>query len=127
MIPIDMEAMPAQRKILVVEDEVLLRVPVCDVLRDSGMTVLEAGNADDALDWLRTDHDIQLVFTDVRMPGTMDGLGLARRVQKEFPHVKVILTSAHAPPEPGVVMLIKPYILSTVVTTIQTALDGAVP
>jgi CheY-like chemotaxis protein len=122
-----MEAMPAQRKILVVEDEVLLRIPVCDVLRESGLTVLEAGNADDALDWLRTDRDIQLVFTDVRMPGTMDGLGLARRLRKEFPDVKVILTSAHAPPEPGVVMLIKPYVLNTVVATIQTALDGAVP
>lgn len=122
-----MQAAPERRKILVVEDEVLLRVPVCDVLRETGMTVLEAGNADDALDWLRTDGDIQLVFTDVRMPGSMDGLGLARRMGKEFPHVKVILTSAHAPPEPGVVMLIKPYMLSTVVSTIQTALDGAVP
>jgi CheY-like chemotaxis protein len=122
-----MQAMPASRKILVVEDEVLLRIPVCEVLRDANLTVLEASNADDALDWLRTDADIQLVFTDVRMPGTMDGRALARRIGKEFPHVRVILTSAHAPPEAGAPMIVKPYILSTVVNTILTALDGAVP
>jgi CheY-like chemotaxis protein len=100
------------RTILVVEDEVLVRLLVCDALRDAGLRVVEAANADEALMYLKTDTSVQLVFSDVRMPGSLDGVELARRLKLEFPHIKVVLTSGHLLPsevEKGMLLLTKPY------------------
>lgn len=80
--------------ILVVEDEVLVRMMVADELRSAGCTVIEASNAHEALELLRNNVDVRLIFSDVRMPGTIDGVGLARIVRSEFPMIKIVLTSA---------------------------------
>lgn len=79
--------------ILIVEDEVLIRLELADYLRECGYQVLEAVNADEALDVLRCDRKIDLVFSDVHMPGSMDGFGLARWIRANRTGIEVILTS----------------------------------
>jgi CheY-like chemotaxis protein len=82
--------------ILVVEDEVLVRMVIADELRDAGYTVIEASNALEALELLRHNSvDVRLILSDVRMPGTMDGAALARTVRSEFPVTKIVLTSGN--------------------------------
>ena len=82
------------RSILVVEDEVIVRMALADELRRAGYAVIEAANADEALQVLcHTDH-VRLVISDIRMPGGMDGLDLAREVRSQFPNLKVVLASA---------------------------------
>jgi CheY-like chemotaxis protein len=71
--------------ILVVEDEVLVRVLITDSLRSAGHTVLEASNADEALEVLRHSSDVRLVFSDMRMPGSMDGAKFAGLLRSEIP------------------------------------------
>ncbi len=84
----------AHRKstILVVEDDILIRMAAADHLRDSGHRVLEAADAEEARTLLRASEPIELVFSDVNMNG-MDGIRLALWIAKEFPDVKVVLTS----------------------------------
>jgi CheY-like chemotaxis protein len=79
--------------VLVVEDEWIVRMSVADYLRGCGYRVLEAGNAAEAITALEADAGIAIVFSDVQMPGSMDGWGLARWVRQERPGVKIILTS----------------------------------
>ena len=79
--------------ILVVEDEVLVRMMIADELRNAGYTVLEASNADEALEVLRHTSKVALVFTDLRMPGSMDGMKFAGFVRSEHPVLKIVLTS----------------------------------
>jgi CheY-like chemotaxis protein len=73
------------KTILVVEDELLIRLMLVDALRDAGFEVVEASNADDALATLESQPAIDLVFTDVRMPGTMDGVGLMKLLRETRP------------------------------------------
>ena len=82
--------------VLVVEDELLIREVIADYLQDCGFRVVEAGNADDAIKMLRTDVRIDVVFSDVQMPGSLDGFGLARWLRREQPNVRIILTSGRA-------------------------------
>jgi two-component system, response regulator PdtaR len=85
---------PAPATILLVEDEVLVRLVVADRLRSEGMRVIEAKSGDEAL-WLFASTDrIDLVVTDIRMPGTIDGVTLAQFAKKEY-RLPVILASAH--------------------------------
>jgi CheY-like chemotaxis protein len=79
--------------ILVVEDEILVRTVIAAYLRDCGFDVVEAGNADEAVRVLEAGIRIDIVFSDVNMPGSMDGFGLAQWVRRERPWLKVILTS----------------------------------
>jgi two-component sensor histidine kinase/CheY-like chemotaxis protein len=79
--------------ILVVEDEMLLRMRAVDMVEDAGFTPIEAVNADDALAILESRSDIQLLFTDIQMPGSMDGLKLAYAVHERWPLIKIILVS----------------------------------
>src|SRR6476646_11062295 len=72
----------APPKVLVVEDEMLLRMRAVDIVEDAGFTPLEAVNADDALALLESRSDIELLFTDIQMPGTMNGLKLAHAVHE---------------------------------------------
>jgi len=81
------------RAVLVVEDEMLLRMRAVDMVEDAGFTPLEAINADDALAILESRSDIELLFTDIQMPGSMDGLKLAHAVHKRWPLIKIILVS----------------------------------
>lgn len=79
--------------ILVVEDEILIRVAVSDHLRACGYRVLEAANADDAVAIMCNDEKVALVFSDVRLPGSMDGLALGEWIRKNRPGTAVLLTS----------------------------------
>lgn len=81
--------------ILVVEDDALIRMYGTDVLAEAGFEVIEAGNADDALEVLHQHDDIQLLFSDVDMPGSLDGLALARLVHERWPTIRLLLTSGH--------------------------------
>src|ERR1700738_3364185 len=79
--------------VLVVEDEMLLRMRAVDMVEDAGFTPVEAINADDALAILESRSDIELLFTDIQMPGSMDGLKLAYAVHERWPLIKIILVS----------------------------------
>jgi two-component sensor histidine kinase/ActR/RegA family two-component response regulator len=83
----------ALRAVLVVEDEMMLRMRAVDIVEDAGFTAVEAVNADDALAILESRSDIELLFTDIQMPGSMDGLKLAYAVHKRWPSIKIILVS----------------------------------
>ena len=79
--------------VLVVEDEFLLRMDAADMIGAAGFEVIEASNADEAIEILETRPDITVVFTDIQMPGSMDGLKLARAVRGRWPPIKIIATS----------------------------------
>jgi CheY-like chemotaxis protein len=91
--PTGVDPSPSQT-ILVVEDEVLIRLVIAEYLRECGYKVYEAAHADEALAVLQSpDVPIDIVFSDVVMPGRMDGFGLARWIRANRPDVHVILTS----------------------------------
>ena len=79
--------------VLVVEDEMLLRMRAVDMVEDAGYASVEAVDADEAVAILESRSDIALMFTDIQMPGSMDGLGLARAVHERWPPIKIILVS----------------------------------
>ena len=81
--------------VLIVEDEFLLRIDAVDIVAAAGFEVLEAGNADEAIDILEAHPDITVVFTDIQMPGSMDGLKLAQAIRGRWPPIKIIATSGH--------------------------------
>ncbi len=86
---------PAEiHKVLVVDDEPLVRFSTLDALEEAGFHVLEAANAYEALIMLQN-ADIDAVFTDVNMPGSTDGLALAKLVRARAPKTRVIVTSGH--------------------------------
>ena len=79
--------------VLVVEDEMVLRMRAVDIVEDAGFTAVEAVNADEALSILEERSDIALLFSDIQMPGSMDGLKLAHAVHERWPSIKIILVS----------------------------------
>jgi CheY-like chemotaxis protein len=108
-------------RILIVEDEVLTRMALAEDLRDAGYSVVQASNADEAMAYLNTGSQIDLVFSDVRMPGSMDGLELARRLGVERPALPVVLASAGTG---GIATFIaKPYRMEQVLSTISKILQ----
>src|SRR4051812_38101205 len=84
--------------VLIVEDEMMLRMRAVDMVEDAGFTPLEAVNADDALALLESRSDIELLFTDIQMPGSMNGLKLAHAVHERWPSIKIILVSGQLTP-----------------------------
>lgn len=99
MIGSEPEARPTV--VLVVEDEPLVRALGVDVLEDAGFVVVEAANATEALRTLETRSDVRVVFTDVNMPGGLDGLELARLIHQRWPQIRLIVASGQATPKPG--------------------------
>src|SRR4030088_786364 len=96
MVSIEPAVVPAvPASVLVVEDEMLLRMRAVDMVEDAGFTAIEAVNADDALAILESRSDIELLFTDIQMPGSFDGLHLAHAVHERRPAIKIILVSGH--------------------------------
>jgi len=91
MMVLDYSAVPAV--VLVVEDEMLLRLRAVDMVEDAGFTSVEAVDADEAVAILESRSDIALLFTDIQMPGSMDGLKLAHAVHERWPPIKIILVS----------------------------------
>ena len=79
--------------ILIVEDEALIRMSAVQMLEDAGFATVDVSNADDAIKILELRDDIRAVFTDINMPGTLDGLRLARAVKGRWPPIHLILTS----------------------------------
>jgi two-component system, response regulator PdtaR len=79
--------------VLVVEDETLVRVTALAIIEESGFEAIAAGNADEAICALETRSDIRAVFTDVQMPGSMDGLKLAQVIRDRWPPVALLVTS----------------------------------
>jgi CheY-like chemotaxis protein len=79
--------------VLIVEDEFLLRMDAAAMIGAAGFEVVEAGNADQAIEILESRPDITVVFTDIQMPGSMDGLKLARAVRGRWPPIKIVATS----------------------------------
>lgn len=117
--------------VLVVEDDVLVRFSVADYLRGCGYKVLEAGSAAEAITVLNTDMDVDLVFSDIQMPGEIDGFGLARWIRQNRPSVKVMLTSGYAKAAEiaadlcdGGPLMSKPYDEQLVVDRIKRLLGG---
>jgi len=105
--------------VLVVEDEILIRMTAVDIITDAGYEVIEAANADEAIQILESRTDIRFIFTDIDMPGSMDGLKLAHAVRHRWPPVKIIVTSGHRHPcqddlPQGGLFLNKPYSSSDV-------------
>ncbi|CAN5672746.1 hypothetical protein BH11PSE3_BH11PSE3_48490 [soil metagenome] len=101
----------AHNTILVVEDDGLLRDVTVDYLEDVGLPVLQAETAEDAIEILKDHGEIGAVFSDVQMPGRLDGIGLARWIARERPDVKVLLTSGRVSREDAREwpLLAKPY------------------
>jgi len=87
--------------VLIVEDEPLLRMLAVDVVEDAGFTVLQAGNAEEAVALLESRLDISLLFTDINMPGSMDGLKLAHAVRNRWPPVKILIASGKVQVKPS--------------------------
>lgn len=81
--------------VLVVEDEMLLRMRTVDMVEDAGFTSVEAIDADAAVSILEARSDIALLITDIQMPGSMDGLMLAHAVHARWPPIKIIVVSGH--------------------------------
>lgn len=85
--------------VLVVEDEPLLLLAASDMVEDAGFEAVVANNADEAVRLLESRADIRIVFTDIDMPGSMDGLKLAAAIRKRWPPIKIIVTSGYRTPE----------------------------
>lgn len=85
-----------QPVILVVDDEPIIRLYECDVAEEAGYLTVGAFNAEDALAELAGPTEIDIVLTDVNMPGILDGFGLAEAVKTRWPDVKVVITSGEA-------------------------------
>jgi CheY-like chemotaxis protein len=83
--------------VLVVEDEMLLRMRAVDLVEDAGFTSLEAVDADEAVTILESRGDIAMLITDIQMPGSMDGLMLAHAVHERWPPIRIILVSGQVP------------------------------
>lgn len=84
--------------VLVVEDEMVLRMRAVDIVEDAGFTAVEATNADQAIKVLEARSDISLLFSDIQMPGSIDGLKLAHAVHERWPEIKIILVSGQINP-----------------------------
>jgi CheY-like chemotaxis protein len=110
--------------ILIVEDEFLLRMDSAELIENAGFQVIQAGNADEAIEILKARPGIHVVFTDIQMPGSMDGLKLAQFVRNRWPPIKIVATSgllrvADDDLPAGSVFLPKPYRGTEIVATLR--------
>lgn len=115
---------PSLKAVLVVEDEPLLRMMAMDLVREGGFEAVEARDADEAISILERRGDITIVFTDIDMPGSMNGLRLAAAVRDRWPPIEIILTSGHFRLDDSsiparTVFLPKPYDHLVVLATLQ--------
>ena len=116
--------------ILVVEDDVLLRMHAAEMIAEAGFEVLEAPNADEAIRLLEARMDIAVVFTDIDMPGSMNGLKLAHAVANRWPPIRIVATSGHFQmrdgdlPEGGL-FIAKPYLSQQILSTLRNLAKAA--
>jgi two-component system, response regulator PdtaR len=98
--------------VMIVNDDIFERMGASYMFSDAGYRVLEAGSADEALQFLESTADVRLLFTDVSMPGSMSGADLAHRVAERWPGIGIIITSGRPQPKPlplGAQFHAKPY------------------
>lgn len=120
-----------QQVILVVEDEILVRSMVAEFLRTKGYAVIEAANAKEAISVITIEEKIDLIFSDVNMPGTnsMDGIGLAAWVSQHYPEIPIVLASGHShaahAAEMARAFLPKPYRMTDVICYISALLEDS--
>lgn len=118
------DPMPEALLVLVVEDDAFVRAVAVDALEDEGFEVLEAPSADYAATLLEDREDIRVLFTDVSMPGALNGFDLARRVQTLYPNIMVLVTSGALPSgftgeAPQARFVPKPYRMSEIIRIIR--------
>jgi CheY-like chemotaxis protein len=127
MLASQVDVKPERPTVLLVEDEVLIRLLVADELRSQGINVLEASNADEALIILESSLPVHVLFTDIRMPGRMDGIGLTRLARNRRPDIKVVIASSHLPPgyfrDSVDAFIFKPYDLGAMAQQVQKMLE----
>ena len=116
--------------VLVIDDDELVRWNAVDILADHGFAIEEADCVEGAIRILESHPDIQLVFTDIQMPGAIDGLELAHRVHRRWPHIRVVVTSGRLRPASsempdGGSFIAKPYGSERLVTEINHMLEVA--
>jgi DNA-binding response OmpR family regulator len=127
---LDRVSATAPAVVLIVEDEPLLRELAVEFVKDAGFVALEAGDADEAVDLLEVRSDIAVLFTDINMPGNMDGLKLAHTVRDRWPPIKILVTSGQLRlgpsdlPSNGI-FLGKPYCGETVIARLHLLVDPA--
>jgi CheY-like chemotaxis protein len=110
--------------VLIVEDDLILREVGAAALEDAGYVVIQAADASAALQVLETASVIHLMFTDVQMPGDLDGLELSRMVDGRWPSVQLLVTSGNHKPQPGAVpqkgrFLTKPYLVADLLRLVE--------
>lgn len=115
--------------VLVVEDEPLIRMDIVDSLLAEGFEVFEAAHADEAIALLEANAHIQVMFTDIDMPGSMDGIRLSAAVRGRWPPVRIVVTSGHRVvavtelPE-GSLFYAKPYDHTAIVTSLRSLVSA---
>jgi CheY-like chemotaxis protein len=117
-------------RVLVVEDEAFVRMDAVEILRAAGFDILEAANADEAIQILETHSDIRLIFTDIDMPGSMNGLKLAAAVRDRWPPVRIIATSGHFKVQTGDLpadarFISKPYQPAQIISAVRELTSAA--
>lgn len=114
-------------RILLVEDELFVRMDLAEELRRAGFQIVEAACADAAMEFVETGESVDLVFTDVQTPGVLDGIALAERVRAKFPMMPIIISSGNTELESAASRLgkfvPKPYEPTYVANLIAEAVD----
>lgn len=107
--------------VLVVEDEALIRITAMQIVEDAGYSVVEAANADEAIEMLERCSAIETVITDINMPGKMNGLELARVINERWPQIEMIITSARLFSQipDGAQFIAKPYTSDEIVGALR--------
>jgi two-component system, response regulator PdtaR len=116
--------------VLIVEDDTLLRLLAVEVVEEAGYVALEAGDADEAVALLESRPDISVLFTDVNMPGSMDGLKLAHAVRDRWPPIKILLVSGKVRLQPSELpfnsrFVVKPYRAAAMVEQLRSIVGSA--
>ena len=124
------ESAPPPPTVLVVDDDVLVRMAICENLRDAGFQVVEASSAHDALGVMLAEVPIDVLLTDVQMPGAMDGFGLGFHARGASPDMKVLVMSSFLPASTGARLspfeyIEKPFLPQTLIDRVRTMLGEA--
>ena len=120
----------ASALVLVVEDDALLRMHAAEMIEEAGFQVIEAPNADEAILLLESRLDICIVFTDIDMPGSMNGLKLAHAVANRWPPIRIVATSGHFQMREGDLpaggrFIAKPYRSNQIISALRELASGA--
>lgn len=113
--------------ILMIEDNAFIRANGVEMLQDAGYSVIHASSADDAIQLLERENSVRLIFTDIDMPGDIDGVSLAKLVHIRWPHIQVLLTSGESTLPEGELpeqdrFVAKPYVSSVIISQIDAML-----